>query len=116
MVEVFQEFLDKKVAMLSISKILRVTYPTLFSFIKIRNMKSNNKKKNNTNLENKKKFMRVQLSLDIENNTKYVRGKKKVIEEIENCFLPDYGPTYKKLGNQEYILKVEYKNKTIWII
>ena len=74
-------------------------------------MKSNNKKKNNTNLENKKKFIRVQLSLDIENNTKYVRGKKKVIEEIENWFLPDYGPTYKKLGNQQYILKVEYKNK-----
>ena len=55
--------------------------------------------------------MRVQLSLDIENNTKYVRGKKKVIEEIENWVLPDYDPAYKKLGDQEYILKVEYKNK-----
>ena len=106
-----QEFLDKKVSMLSISKILGVTYPTLFSFIKVRNMKSNNKKKNNTDLENNKKFMRVQLSLDIENNTKYVRGKKKVIEEIENWVLPYYDTAYKKLGDQEYILKVEYKNK-----
>lgn len=106
-----QEFLDKKVSILSISKILGVTYPTLFSFVKVRNMKSNNKKKNNTDSENNKKFIRVQLSLDIENNTKYVRGKKKVIEEIENSVLPDYDPAYTKLGDQEYVLKMEYKNK-----
>jgi DNA invertase Pin-like site-specific DNA recombinase len=107
--EQIQELLDKKVSMLSISKILGVTYPTLFSFIKVRNMK--NKKKNNADLDNHKKFMRVQLSLNIENNTKYVRGKKKVIEEIENWILPDYDSAYKKLGAGEYILKVEYKNK-----
>ena len=95
--------------MLSISKILGVTYPTLFSFIKVRNMK--NKKKNNADLDNHKKFMRVKLSLNIENNTKYVRGKKKVIEEIESWIIPDYDPAYKKLGDGEYILKVEYKNK-----
>ena len=106
-----QEFLDKKVSILSISKILGVTYPTLFSFVKVRNMKSNNKNKNNTYSENNKKFIRVQLSLDIENNTKYVRGKKKVIEEIENSVLPDYDPAYTKLGDQEYVLKMEYKNK-----
>ena len=39
------------------------------------------------------------------------RGKKKVIEEIESWILPDYDSAYKKLGDGEYILKVEYKNK-----
>ena len=109
--EQIQELLDKKVSMLSISKILGVTYPTLFSFIKVRNMKDAAKKKNKQNDVDNKKFMRVQLSLSIENNTKYVRGKKKVVAEIENWVLPDYDSSYKNLGDTEYILKVEYKSK-----
>jgi hypothetical protein len=35
------------------------------------------------------------------------------MEEIENWIIPDYDPAYKKIGDGEYILKVEYKPKRI---
>jgi transposase-like protein len=51
--EEIQKFLDKDVSMLSISKILEVSYPTLFNFIKKHGMlkasqKAQKKKKNST--------------------------------------------------------------------
>jgi DNA invertase Pin-like site-specific DNA recombinase len=68
-----QELLDKKVSMLSISKILGVSYPTLFNFIKVRKMRSKIIKKI---AKDATKTMRVKLSLFVENNSSFVRGKK----------------------------------------
>jgi DNA invertase Pin-like site-specific DNA recombinase len=41
--EQIQEFIDKKVSMLSISKILEVSYSTLFNFVKRRDLKARGK-------------------------------------------------------------------------
>lgn len=103
-----QEFLDKKVSMLSIAKILGVSYPTLFNFIKIRDMKGKVAK----NPSKDQQFtIRVKLILRIENNTKFVRGVKKTIQTIELGLLRDVGSYYRSLGGNEYLLEVKYKNQ-----
>ena len=102
-----QELLDKKVSMLSISKILGVSYPTLFNFIKVRKMRSKIIKKI---AKDATKTMRVKLSLFVENNSSFVRGKKKTIESIESSVLSSYDRYYKSLGDNEYELTLSYKN------
>ena len=101
-----QELLDKKVSMLSISKILNVSYPTLFNFIKVRNMRSKIIKKI---AKDAIKTMKVRLALIVENNNKFVRGKKKTIESIELSVIPSYDHHYKNLGDNEYELTLSYK-------
>ena len=57
-------------------------------------------------LEPQLKRMTVILTLQIERNSKWVRGKKRSIEDIEFFVLPKYLPRY--LGDSEYELQVEY--------
>lgn len=90
--------------MLSISKILEVTYPTLFNFIKKRNMQKGSQK------AKQKDSIAIKLCLRIENNSKFVRGKKPSTEDIENWVIPNYDQAYKKLHTGEYLLEVPYIN------
>ena len=52
--------------------------------------------------------MRVNLRLNVENNSKFVRGRKKVKEEIEDYCLRPY--TYRKLDKdgREYEVTIPY--------
>ena len=104
-----QEFLDKDVSMLSIAKILDVSYPTLFNFIKKRKMLKKSQKIQHKGKQNK--TMRVKLSLRVWNNSKFVRGVKKSIESIEDHVLPEFDIDYEELGDNEYSWIVTYKDR-----
>jgi hypothetical protein len=54
--------------------------------------------------------MKVRLYLRVENNSKFVRGRKRAIEDIEYFVLEHYGmeKPYKDRG--EYILSIPYEN------
>jgi len=54
------------------------------------------------------KTIQLALRLHVENNSKFVRGKKKVLEDIEIC-LEEYED--QKVGdkNYDYILTIEYE-------
>jgi len=54
--------------------------------------------------------MTVILTLRIQRNSKWVRGMKRTIEDIEYFVLPYYHP--KDLGDSDYELEIEYKNDT----
>jgi hypothetical protein len=52
------------------------------------------------------KTMKVELCLQVENNSKFVRGKGKVRNEIEQFILSQFD--MKKLNNGRYILSIPY--------
>jgi hypothetical protein len=52
--------------------------------------------------------MKVQLWLRVENNNKYVRGRKKAREEIESWVLRRYGLRATDEGGPEYLLTIPY--------
>lgn len=52
--------------------------------------------------------MKVQLWLRVENNSKFVRGKKKAREEIEDWVLRRYGLRATDEGGPEYLLTIPY--------
>lgn len=52
--------------------------------------------------------MKVQLWLRVENNNKYVRGKKKARQEIESWVLHRYGMDPAEAGGPEYVLTIPY--------
>ena len=64
------------------------------------------------------KVMRVELSLAVENNSTFVRGKKKSREEIEEWVLRRYGMKKKTKDGSEYVLSLPYQTdkELDWII
>ncbi|MDA8095162.1 MAG: resolvase-like protein [Betaproteobacteria bacterium] len=52
------------------------------------------------------KVATILLTLRIENNSKFVRGKKRTIENVERLYLEEYDA--KRRPNGEYELKVPY--------
>jgi DNA invertase Pin-like site-specific DNA recombinase len=56
-----------------------------------------------------KNIVKIRLSLDIENNNKYVRGKKRARESVELMVLSDYD--MKKLNEWEYHLIIPYETE-----
>lgn len=54
------------------------------------------------------KTIKLRLSFWVENNSKFVRGKKKTYEDIENFVLYPY--TVKRHGQGDYTLTVTYKD------
>jgi hypothetical protein len=54
------------------------------------------------------KYQKVNLWLRVENNNKFVRGKKRAIEEIERFILSRYN--MKKLEGWEYELTIPYED------
>ena len=55
---------------------------------------------------NQPKVATILLTLRIENNSKFVRGKKRTIKHVESFYLEDYDA--KRQPNGEYELKVPY--------
>jgi hypothetical protein len=55
------------------------------------------------------KVMKVRLFLHVENNSKFVRGKKKAREDIEWFVLDHYGMEKPRDGRGEYLLAIPYE-------
>ena len=55
------------------------------------------------------KVMKVTLWLRVENNNKYIRGKKKVRQEIEDRVLSRYQMKQDRPGGCEYELSIPYE-------
>jgi DNA invertase Pin-like site-specific DNA recombinase len=91
-----QAYLNKGVNKANIARIYDVSWPTIDNFIRTRGLSTD-------------KVMKVLLFLDIENNSKFVRGKKRSREDIEMFALGEYD--MKKLSEVDYELLVPYKKK-----
>jgi hypothetical protein len=57
----------------------------------------------------KSRVMKVTLWLQVENNSKFVRGKKRVREEIEQFVLSRYGMDKEQSDGWEYTLTIPYE-------
>ncbi len=57
----------------------------------------------------KSKMMKVTFWLSVENNSKFVRGKKRVREEIEQFVLSRYGMEKERADGWEYTLTIPYE-------
>ena len=55
------------------------------------------------------KVIKVTLWLQVENNSKFVRGKKRVREEIEQYVLSRYGMEKERADDWEYTLTIPYE-------
>lgn len=53
--------------------------------------------------------MRVELYLEVENNNKFVRGRKRAREDIEEFVLSPYKPRKRHKDGNEYILHIPYE-------
>jgi len=60
---------------------------------------------------NEVKYLNAELFLIIENNSSYVRGKKKTIEMIEFFILSEYDFKKKTKSGSTYSLSIPYKTK-----
>lgn len=58
--------------------------------------------------ENQPQVIKVRMWLRVENNSKFVRGKGKVREEIERQILRHYGMEKPNKERGEYLLKIPY--------
>ena len=92
-----QEYLDKGVNKTNIARIYDVSTPTLDNFIKTRNLSTEKK-------------IKVKLWLRVENNNKFVRGKKRAREEIERLVLSQYQMKKLYKDGWEYELTIPYEN------
>jgi len=93
-----QGYLNKGVNKANVARIYGVSWSTIDNFIRTRGLSTD-------------RVMKVFLSLDIENNSKFVRGKKRSRETIERSVLNQYN--MKKLSETDYELSVPYTNKAI---
>ena len=55
------------------------------------------------------KVMRVELYLRVENNSKFVRGRKRAREDIERYVLSFYNARKRRKDGWEYILHIPYE-------
>ena len=93
---------------LSVDEIARnqgISKATLYSYLRHRGMKIGAYKQP----LRKPKVMRVELSLTVENNSKFVRGKNKSREEIEDWVLSRYGMEKPHKDSHRYILTIPYQ-------
>jgi hypothetical protein len=107
---------ERKLSVAAIAQKLHLSKSTLYSYLRYRRVEIGPYKKaahqspNAPAIENgnvkQPKIATILLTLRIENNSKFVRGKKRAIEHIESLYLEDYDA--KRLPNGEYELKVPY--------
>ena len=111
---------ERRLSVNAIAKKLHVSKGTLYRFLRHRNVEVGPYEKsarprprgpagaNDRALDaGSIKTATVLLSLIVENNSKFVRGKKRVRENIERFHLPEFGATQGPSG--EYVLKVPYR-------
>jgi DNA invertase Pin-like site-specific DNA recombinase len=93
-----QNYLHKKVNLTNIARIFDVSRPTLVNFIKTRGLSED-------------RVLKIGLFLSVENNSKFVRGKKRAREDIEDFVLSGYSMKKNDEDSCEYELTIPYKNE-----
>lgn len=107
---------ERRLSVAAIAQKLHVSKSTLYSYLRHRGVAISAYEKSARNAskapENSgtdastPKIATLLLTLRIENNSKFVRGKKRTIEHIENVYLDEYDA--QRRPNGEYELKVPY--------
>jgi predicted DNA-binding protein YlxM (UPF0122 family) len=82
-----------------------ISKATLYSYLRHRGVKIGAYKKPLV----KQKVMRVEIYLAVENNSKFVRGKNKSREDIEDWVLSRYGMEKSHKDSHRYILTIPYQ-------
>ncbi len=90
-----KNLLNKKIPVSAIARLLDVHRLTVNSYIKSRGLN--------------KRTIKLYLWLSVENNNKFVRGRKKAIEEIEMFCLSQYNMKKNAVNSCEYELTVPYE-------
>lgn len=107
---------ERKLSVAAIAQKLHVSKSTLYSYLRHRDVaisayekparKAPNTPENGGTDVSTPKVATILLTLRIENNSKFVRGKKRTIEHIESFYLDEYDA--QRRPNGEYELKVSY--------
>jgi len=104
---------ERRLSVNAIAKKLHISKSTLYGYLRHRGVESGPYEKSaqppashKHDVNEEVKIATVLLSLRIENNSKFVRGKKRVCETIERFHLQKYGAQRHSPG--EYELKVPY--------
>ncbi|WP_291634339.1 recombinase family protein [Clostridium sp.] len=95
---------SKEYSISEIVKMSRISQATLYRYIH----KQGNSSETNINPSNEK-TAQILMSIRVENNNKFVRGKKKARENIEK-YLDYYNMKKTSPKDDEYIIFVKYKN------
>ena len=93
--EEIKNLLNKKISVSAIARLLGVHRLTVDRFIKTRRLN--------------KRSIKINLWLRVENNSKFVRGKKRAREEIETYCLSPYNMEKKTKTSWDYELTVPYE-------
>ena len=96
----------RKLSVSEIGKNLCICKATLYKYLRNQGVKIGTTKDKE---ELEEKIMPLKINLMVENNNKFVRGKKRSIENIENYVF--YHCNMKKLGDCEYELNIPYENE-----
>ena len=107
---------ERKLSVAAIAQKLHVSKSTLYSYLRHRGVaisayeksarKASGVRDNGNTGISTTKVATLLLTLRIENNSKFVRGKKRTIEHIEHFYLDEYDA--QRRSNGEYELKVPY--------
>lgn len=97
---------EAKINVNEIAKNLGITKATLYNYLRHEGVKVGTYRK-----KKEPKTMEVSLSLDVYNNNKFVRGKKKSTESIEHFVLAQYNMRKPRKNDTEYILTIPYQNE-----
>ncbi|WP_057434169.1 recombinase family protein, partial [Pseudomonas amygdali] len=107
---------ERKLSVAAIAQKLHVSKSTLYSYLRHRGVaisayeksarKASGVRDNGNTGISTTKVATLLLTLWIENNSKFVRGKKRTIEHIEHFYLDEYDA--QRRSNGEYELKVPY--------
>lgn len=105
---------ERKLTVKQICEQLGISKATLYSYLRFRGVqigpgKSNTKQAIETS-EQEIRTKRVRLTLDIENNTKWVRGKSRSRADIERFVLSQYQMNKLEKNGIEYDLVIPYKD------
>jgi DNA invertase Pin-like site-specific DNA recombinase len=107
---------ERRMGVAAIAQKLHVSKSTLYSYLRHRGVEISPYEKTSqqrseppmvaSDLANEPKVATILLTLRIENNSKFVRGKKRTLEHIESFYLDEYDA--KRRPNGEYELKIPY--------
>jgi DNA invertase Pin-like site-specific DNA recombinase len=98
---------ERKLSVNEIGKNLGICKVTLYNYLRHQGVEIGVPIK--TIKEPLMKMMRVEVYLTVENNNKFVRGKKRSIEEIESYIFYEYN--MKKIGDRKYELSIPYEDE-----
>jgi DNA invertase Pin-like site-specific DNA recombinase len=96
---------EGKLSVADIARNQNISKATLYSYLRHRGVKIGAYKKPIV----KPTVMRVEIYLTVENNSKFVRGKNKSREEIEDWVLSRYGMEKPHTESHRYILTIPYQ-------